>query len=92
MGNVFKKRTKNIEIANILTRKDLGKYLHLDLKGKIIIKKDHGSSIAEIEPNFENHFPAFVHVWPNNYNTRNISPAESDISFEEIVVSTKICK
>ena len=88
MGNVFKK-TKNVEIANVITKKDLIKYLHLDLKGEIINKKDHGSCFAEIELHFENHFPAFVYVWPNNYNTRNISPAESDISFEEIVVSSK---
>ena len=60
MGNVFKKRTKNIEIANIITNKDLDKYLHLDLKGEIIIKKDHESCFGEIELNFENHFPAFV--------------------------------
>ena len=89
-GECFlKKRTKNIETTNVITKKDLNKYPHLDLKGEIIIKKDHGSDIVEIELNFENHFPAFVRVWPNNYNVRSISPAESDISFEEIVVSTK---
>ena len=83
----LKKRTKNIEIVNVITKKDLDKYLHLDLKGEIFIKKDHRLGIAEIELNFENHFPAFVGAWSNNFNTRNICPAESDISFEEIVLS-----
>ena len=78
-----------MENANVITKKYLIKYLHLDLKGEIIIKKDHKSCFAEIELHFENHFPAFVRVWLNNYNTRNISPAQSDISFEEIVVSLK---
>ena len=60
------------------------KYPHLDLKGEIIIKKDHGSCIAEIELRFENYFPAFVRVWPSDFNTtNNMSRAESDISFEE---------
>ena len=58
MGNVFEK-IKNIEIVNIITKKDLKKCLHLNLKGEIIIKKDHESCFAEIELHFENHFPAF---------------------------------
>ena len=89
MGNVCKKNKKHIEVVNVITKKDLLKYPHLDLKGEIIIKKDHGSCIAEVELHFENYFPAFVRVWPSNFNTRNTSPAESDISFEEIVLSTK---
>ena len=89
MGNVFKENKKNAEIANVITKKDLIKYPYLDLKGEIIIKKDNKPSFAEVELHFENHFPSFVHVWPNNYNTRNISPTESDISFEDIVVNSK---
>ena len=86
MGNVFK---KNINIDNVITRKDLNKYPHLNLKGEIIIKKDHGSCIAEIQLNFENHFPAFVRVWPKDFVVKSISPAESEISFEEIVLSSR---
>ena len=36
MGNVFKKQ-KNVEVNNVISKKDLNKYLHLDLKGEIII-------------------------------------------------------
>ena len=88
MGNVFKKQN-NVEVNNAISKKDLNKYLHLDLKGEIIIRKDNESCFAEIELNFEYDFPAFVRVWPNNYNARFISPAESDISFEEIVINSK---
>ena len=66
MGNVLKKQ-KNVEVNNAISEKDLNKYLHLDLKGEIIIRKDNESCLAEIELNFENYFPAFVRVWPNNY-------------------------
>ena len=82
-------KTKNVEVNNVISKKDLNKYLHLDLKGEIIIRKDNESCFAEIELNFENYFPVFVRVWPNNYNARFISPAESDISFEEIVFNSK---
>ena len=90
MGNVFKKQ-KSVEVNNVISKKDLSKYPHLDLdlKGEIIIRKDNESCFAEIELNFEKYFPAFVRVWPNNYNARCISPAESDISFEEIVINSK---
>ena len=86
MRNVF---NKNNEIDNVITRKDLNKYSHLNLKGKIIIKNDHGSCIPEIQLNFENHFLAFVHVCPKDFFVKSISPAESDISFEEIVLSSR---
>ena len=59
MGNVFRKR-QNVEVNNGITKKDLNKYPHLDLKGEIIMKKDRDSGIPEIELNFERHFPAFV--------------------------------
>ena len=88
MGNVFKKQ-KKVEVNNFISKKDLNKYPHLDLKGEIIIRKDNELCFAEIELHFKNCFPAFVHVWPNNYNTRIISSAESDISFAEIVINSK---
>ena len=88
MGNVFRKR-KNAEVNNVITKKDLNKYPHLDLKGEIIIKKDRDSGIAEIELNFEKHFPAFFNIWPKDFNIRSISPTESDISFDEIVINSK---
>ena len=59
------------------------------MKGETIIKKDHGSGIAEIELNFENHFLAFLSVWSKDFNISSISPAESDISFDKIVVDSK---
>ena len=80
---------KNVEIANVITKKNLIKYPHLDLKGEIIIKKDHVSSIAEIKLHFENYFPAFVCVWPKDFVVKTISLAESDISFEETALSSK---
>ena len=61
MGNVFRKG-QNLEVSNDITKKDLNKYPHLDLKGEIIIKKDRNSDIGEIELNFERHFPAFVPI------------------------------
>ena len=45
--------------------------------------------VAEIELRFENYHPALVCILPADFNTSNIFPAESDISFEEIVLSTK---
>ena len=39
MGNVFKKQ-RDIEIVNVISKKDLLKHPHLNLKGEIIIKKD----------------------------------------------------
>ena len=83
MGNVFK---KNIEVVNVITKKDLIKYQHLDLKGEIIIKRDRGSAIAEIQLNLQNHFPTFVFIWPKDFTVTSISPAESQISFEEILI------
>ena len=55
----------------------------------MLLEKTMNRCFAEIELNFENYFPAFVRVWPNNDNARFISPAESDISFEEIVINSK---
>ena len=87
---MYLKKKRDSEVVNVITKNDLLKYRYLDLKGKIIIKKDHGSCIVEIELRFKNYFPAFVRVWPSDFNTtNNMSLAESDISFEEIVLSSK---
>ena len=56
--------------------------------GEIIVKKDFNTSIPEIGLHFKNYFPANVRVWPSDFNARNISPAESDISFSEIIVNS----
>ena len=55
----------------------------------MLLEKTMNRCFAETELNFENYFPAFVRVWPNNYNARFISLAEIDISFEEIVINSK---
>ena len=88
MGTVFKKNKKDIEVANVVTKKDLLKYPHLNLRGEIIIRKDFNSCIPEIDLHFENYFPATVHVWPSDFKAKNISPAESDISFSKIIVNS----
>ena len=60
------------------------------LKGEITIKKDCGSCIPEIALCSENYFPAFARIWTSDFNTtNNMSPPESNISFEEIVLSSK---
>ena len=87
MGNVFKKQ-KNIEIVNIISKKDLLKYPQLRLSGGIIIRKDVNTHIPEIDLRFENYFPATIRVWPSEFSANNISPAESDISFYEIIVNS----
>ena len=40
---MYLKKKKDIEVVNVITKKDLLKYPHLELKGEIIIKKYHGS-------------------------------------------------
>ena len=87
MGNVFKKQ-RDIEVFNVISKKDLVKYPHLGLKGEIIIQKNLNTFIPEIELRFENYFPALVHVWPSDFNSRNKSPIESDISNSEIIVNS----
>ena len=87
MGNVFKKQ-RDIEIVNVISKKDLVKYPYLGLKGEIIIQKDLNTFIPEIELRFENYFPALVRVWPSDFNSRNKSPIESDISNSEIIVNS----
>ena len=87
MGNIFKKQ-RDIEIVNVVSKKDLLKHPHLNLKGEIIIKKDVNISLPEIDLRFENYFPAVVRVWPGEFNSRNTSPIESDISDLQIIVSS----
>ena len=87
MENVFKKQ-RDIEIVNVISKKDLLKHPHPNLKGEIIIKKDVNTSIPEINLRFENYFPAVVRVWPSDFNSRNTSPIESDISDSQIIVSS----
>ena len=86
MGNVFEKQ-RDTEIVNVISKKDLLKYPHLNLNGEIIIKKDVNTSIPEIDLRFENYFPAVVRVWPSDFNSRNTSPIERDISDSQIIVS-----
>ena len=64
------------------------KYPHLRHRGEIIVKKDFNTSIPEIDLRFENYFPATVCVWPSDFNARNTSPIESDISDLQIIVSS----
>ena len=64
------------------------KYPHLRLKGEIIIRKDFNTNVPEVDLRFENYFPATVRVWPNNFDARNTSPIESDISDSQIIVSS----
>ena len=42
MGNVFKNQ-KNVEVTNIISKKYVNKYPHLDLKGEIVIRKNNES-------------------------------------------------
>ena len=83
----FKKK-KQREIEIVIRKKDLLRFPHLKLRGEIIAKKDFNTSIPEIDLHFENYFPATVRVWPSDFNARNISPAESDISFSETIVNS----
>ena len=64
------------------------KYQHLRLIGEIIAKKDFNTSIPEIDLRFENYFAATVRVWPSDFNARNTSLIESDISDSQIIVSS----
>ena len=88
MGNVFKKKPREIEIVNVISKKDLLKYPHLRLKGEIIIRKDFNTNIPDVDLRFENHFPATVRVWPNDFDARNTSPIERDIFDSQIIVSS----
>ena len=42
--------------------------------------------IPEMDLRFESYFPATVRVWPNDFDARNTSPIESDISDSHIIV------
>ena len=64
------------------------KYPHLNLRGEIIIRKDVNSYIPETDLRFENYFPATARVWTNDFNVSSICPAESDISFSEIMANS----
>ena len=88
MGNAFRKNKKDIKIVNVITKSCLLKYPHLNLRGEIIVKKDVNSYIPEIDLHFENYFSATVRVWPNDFNASSMCPAESDISFSEIIVNS----
>ena len=88
MGNIFKRKQRDNEIVSVISKKDLLKYPHLKLKGEIIVKKDFNSSIPQIDLRFENYFPAIARVWSSDFDTRNISPVESDVSFSEIIVNS----
>ena len=79
---------EKLKLVNAIRKKDLLRYPPLKLRGEIIVKKDFNTSIPEIDLHFENYFPATVRVWPSDFNARNISPAESDISFYEIIVNS----
>ena len=79
MGNLFKKNKKDIKIVNVISKTDLIKYQHLNLRGEIIIRKDDDCYIPEIELRFENYFPATVGAWPSDFNDLiSLSSAESD--------------
>ena len=88
MGNMFGEKQKDIKIVNVIVKNDLLKYPNLNLRGEIIIRNDFNSCIPEIDLHFENYFPATVRVWSSDFNAKNISPAESDISFSEIIVNS----
>ena len=62
------------------------------LRGEIIIRKDFNTSIPAIDLCFENYFLATVRVWPSDFNARNISLAESHISFSEVIVNSNSFK
>ena len=88
MENLLKKKQGEIEIVNVISKKDLLKYPHLRLRGEIIIRKDFNTSIPEVDLRFEKYFPATVRVWPSDFDARNTSPIESDISDSQILVSS----
>ena len=88
MRNVFKKKQREIEIVNVISKKDLLKYPHLRLRGESIIKNDFNTSIPEVDLRFENYFPATVRVWPSDFDARNTSHIESGISDLQIIVSS----
>ena len=62
MGNVFKTQ-RNIEIVNVISKKDLLKFPHLNLQREIIITKDVNTCIPEIDIRFEDYFPAFMFIF-----------------------------
>ena len=74
-------------LKNVISKKDLLKYPHLRLKGEIIIRKDF-NNIPEVDLRSENYFPVTVRVWSNDFDARNTSPIESDISDSQIIVSS----
>ena len=79
MEKIFRKNKKNIKIVKVITKKDLLKYQHLNLRGEIIIRKDVNCYIPEIDLCFENYFPATVRVWASDFNEGiSVSSAESD--------------
>ena len=84
MGNVFRKNRKDIKIVNVITKSDLLKYPHLNLRGEIIVKKYIDSYIPEIDLRFKNYFPATVRVWPKDFSS--MCSAESDICFSEVII------
>ena len=84
----LKKPQRDIEIVIVIRKKDLLKYPHLRLRGEIIVKKDFNTSIPEIDLRFEHYFPATVRVCPSDFDARNTSPIESDISDSQIIVSS----
>ena len=84
MGNAFRKNKKDIKIVNVITKSDLLKYPHLNLRGVSIVKKDIDSYIPETDLRFENYFPATVCVWPKDFSS--MCSAESDISFSEVII------
>ena len=61
-GKRVLKKQREIGIVNVISKKDLLKYPHLNLGGEIIIRKDVNSYIPEIDLRFENYFPA-THVF-----------------------------
>ena len=89
MEKVFeKKKQKDIKIVNVISKRDLLRYPHLWLRGEIIIRKHFNTNIPEVDLRFENYFPAAVRGWPSDFNAATISPAESDISFSQIIVNS----
>ena len=63
MGNEFKKHKRDTtEVVNVVTKKDLLKYPHLNLRRETIIRKNVNSYISENDLRFENYFPATARV------------------------------
>ena len=73
-------------MVNVITKSDLLKYPHLNLRGEIIVRKDVNSFIPEIDLRFENYFPATVRVWPSDLHESIMCSAESDICFSEVTI------